>query len=390
MKIFSIKKVLNKFTICIFGIKISFKTKKINFVKNFSHTNFPKNALIIHVIDPFLGHYYYSHSNATESYTAAQALSELGYNIDILDLNEVKNEEFYSKYDVVYGHNTLKALFSGTKVISYYAGMSQKNLNINYILRAYEFYKRTGLNPMKSMSGCLNFDLAFASASIILGNDIVEESFKLDGIEQKLFPIDGFYFDVYDINIEKKDFEQSKKHFLWWGSTAAIHKGLDLTIEVFKQRTDLTLHICGFKNEKETEFLNYYKKELSNEIPNIINHGFVDIKSDLFKDIMNKCSAVVSPSISEGGAIGVINVMANGGLIPIISKSSGLNVDHYGFMFDNLDISTINKMLDKLLAMNENNIKQLSQKIKTETREKYTLENYKNNLTGILREILNV
>lgn len=388
MKIFSIENVLNRLIIYIFGIKISFRFRKTIFIKNYFKTKFQKNALLVYIIDPFLGNHYYCHSNATESYTAAQILSELGYNVDILDWTKTKPKEFYSKYDVVYGLVENEALFSGAKVINYFAGTPHKDLNKSSILRAYEFYKKTGLDPTKSLWLHENFRLAFSHANIFLGNEVVADSFKIDGIEQRLFPIDGFYFDVYDINLDEKDFTQAKNHFLWWGSTAAIHKGLDRVLDVFKQRKDLTLHICGFKNELETEFLKYYKKELNNEIPNIINHGFVDIKGDLFKEIMNTCAAVVSPSISEGGAIGIINVIANGGLIPIISKSSGLNVGQYGFMFEKLDAVTVNSMIDKFLNLNPNYIKKLSQQVKTETREKYSFENYKNNLTKILKEIL--
>lgn len=389
MKLFSFKKHLNKVMIRIFGIKISFHLKKTILIENFFKTDFLKKALVVYIMDPFLGYYHVEHSNATEGYIAAQVLSSLGYDVDILDLEEVKNREFYSQYDVAYGKNLDAALFSGTKVIPYSGATAHKNMNRDAIVRAYEFYKKSGLNPINSMRTLENFSLAFSYANVILGNQLVADSFKIDGIDQKLFPIEGFYFDAYDIDIEKKDFNEAKKHFIWWGSTGAIHKGLDLVIEVFRKRSDLILHICGFRTN-EPSVSQYYKKELNNEIPNIINHGFVNIKSDLFKEIMDKSCAVVSPSLAEGGAIGIINVLANGGLIPIITKASGLDVGHYGFMFENLDVETIDSMIDKLLKLNENDMKKLSIQVKKESRERYSMEKYKNRLTEILKEILSV
>ena len=95
-----------------------------------------------------------------------------------------------------------------------------------------------------------------------------------------------------------------------------------------------------------------------------------------------------SPSISEGGAIGIINVLANGCLIPIISKSSGLDVGQYGFMFEDLDEKTISSTIDNFLILSSDEIKKLSQQVKTESREKYSIEKYKNRLTEILKEIL--
>lgn len=388
MKLFSKSKNLNKTVINILGIKISYKTKIKKFLENVFKTNYKKKALIIYIINPFLGDHYYSHSNATESYIAAKTFSEIGYNVDVLSLTETKNKDFYSKYDVVYGKNIDHALFSGAKVIPYSGGTAHKNLNKRSIVRAAEFYKKSGLSPSKSMCDHNNFSLAFAYANILLGNNLVKDSFIIDGIEQNLYNIDGFYFDTYNIDIEKKDFNAAKKHFLWWGSRGAIHKGLDLTLNIFKQRPNLILHVCGFQ-ENEKEFFEYYKKELSNEIPNIINHGFVDIKSNLFKELMNKCSSVISPSITEGGAIGIINIMANGGIIPIISTTSGLDVGHYGYMFDDLTENNINFMINKFLKSTPDEIKNLSIQVKTDAKEKYSIDKYKNRLKEILKEILN-
>lgn len=386
--IFSIKKHLNKIMIKIFGVKITFHLPKTTLVKNYFKTNFKKNALVIYIVDPFLGYSHFAHSNATEGYIGAQILSSLGYNVDILDCQTEKDKDFHSKYDVVYGKARIQALFSGAKVIQYSGGTAHKDLNKPTLLRAHDFYKKSKLDPTKSIRFCENFILIFAYANIMLGNHVVANSYKIEGIEQKLFPIDGFYFDAYDIDINKKDFKSAKTHFLWWGSTGAIHKGLDLVLEIFKNRPDLTLHICGFK-KIETEFYEYYKKELNNEIPNIINHEFVGINGDLFKKLMNQCASVVSPSISEGGAIGILNILANGGIIPIISEASGLDVGHYGFMFENLDIATINSMIDKFLMLNEFEMKNLSTQVKNETRERYSIDNHKNKLTEILKEILN-
>lgn len=389
MKLFSVKKILNRISIIIFGIKISFKIKPKNFVKNYFKTKYNKQALVVHIMDPFLGNYYHCHSNATEGYFAAEILSQLNYNVDILNWATPRDQKFYSKYDVVYGLNLFSALFSGPKLIPYSTGINHKTFDNNSAQRAYEFCKKTGLNPRTSTLFNENYLLAFADGIVVLGNNIIADSYKIENVDQKLFHIDGFYFDVYDIDIERKDFERAKTHFLWWGSTGSIHKGLDIVLDIFKQRKDLTLHICGFKDEKEKEFLNYYERELNNGYSNIINHGFVDIKSDLFKEIMSKCAAVISPSLFESGAIGILNVMANGGIIPIISKQSGLDVQHYGFTFENIDDNTINAMIDNFLSLSSNDIKQLSINVKSESRNKYSIKNYKNNLTKILRVILN-
>ena len=45
---------------------------------------------------------------------------------------------------------------------------------------------------------------------------------------------------------------------------------------------------------------------------------------------MSECAFVVHPSISEGGSPSVLNVVANGGLIPVCSKACGVDLPEDG------------------------------------------------------------
>lgn len=99
---------------------------------------------------------------------------------------------------------------------------------------------------------------------------------------------------------------------------------------------------------------------------------------------METCVSVVFPSVSEGGAPSVLTVMGNGGLIPIISKASGLDINKYGFEFDSINKDTLGKNIDKLLSYTDDELKNLSVQIQNETRERYTYTNYKNNLKKLI------
>ena len=159
---------------------------------------------------------------------------------------------------------------------------------------------------------------------VVLGNDFVLDTYKnydKQGAE-RFKNLNAFFYDVYDIDLSKKDFSKAKEHFLWFGSSGLLHKGLDLLIDIFSKRRDIYLHICG-ASKKEKDFFDYYGPALSKS-KNIINHGFVDIKSEEFKNIMDQCAFIIFPSVSEGGAPAVLNTIANGGLIPILTKSTGL------------------------------------------------------------------
>ena len=44
---------------------------------------------------------------------------------------------------------------------------------------------------------------------------------------------------------EDKDFDASRRHFLWFGSVGFVHKGLDLVLEAFAEMPDYQLTVCG-------------------------------------------------------------------------------------------------------------------------------------------------
>lgn len=391
--IFGLQKTNSHMILNLFGLKLNFRTKKkTKFINNYFNTKYDKTVLILYLLDWFVGDKHVGHSNVAEAYFSAEIFSDLGYNIDVIDHEYARSKPrgFFAGYDVVYGKTPSQAVLCGTNVITYSGGVPFKNLNKEALKTGYDFYKASGQNPLNSLCEGTYSYLIF-NKNIFLGNNHTKEQFVMDGLEevQKLYNLNGFYFDIYDIEIQNKDFSSARKHFLWWGSRGALHKGLNIVIDIFKNRPDLTLHICGFK-ENEHEFFNYYNEALTNQLPNIINHGFVDMQSDDFKQIMNTCCAVVSPSLSEGGAIGIINVMANGGMIPIISTTSGLDVEHYGFMFDKIDVRTVSNFIDKFVKLSTDEIKELSIKVKNETRDTYSIDNYKSNLKAIFNEILKV
>ena len=83
-----------------------------------------------------------------------------------------------------------------------------------------------------------------------------------------------------------------------------------LVLDYFSNRSDLTLHVCG-PIENEKEFVEIYKKELYFS-DHIKTHGFIDLGSKKFEDILASCSFVIFPSCSEGGCPSVITAIGNG------------------------------------------------------------------------------
>ena len=119
-----------------------------------------------------------------------------------------------------------------------------------------------------------------------------------------------------DIDIKKKD----RKQFVWFGGGGALHKGLDLCLEVFKARPDLTLHVCG-NLEQEPGFMRYYQPFL--QLDNIRYHGFVDACSSKMQAMMASVTFIILPSCSEGMATSVLTCM-QWRCIPVVTPQCGI------------------------------------------------------------------
>jgi len=188
-------------------------------------------------------------------------------------------------------------------------------------------------------------------------------------------PLNAFYFDIYDIDLGAKDFSEARKHYLWFGSSGLLHKGLDFVIEYFASHPDLFLHICG-ASHGEREFFDYYQP-IIDRCSNIIDHGFIQIDSAQFISIMDSCAFVVFFSASEGGSPALLNVMANGGLIPLVNKAVGVDVADFGFVIDELEWFDCHKIIDSSILLDETELKDLSLKAKNTVRREYRYDAYK-------------
>lgn len=384
-----IKKIIKKF---FNSLGYSIVPNKNKILKNVFNTNFKENVLISYIQQPFLRGIKKSHTNYLECYTAAEIFRELGYNVDVIDFMSKRNI-VYNNYSIVYGfgYPLENAFYSNCaeklKKILYCTGTNRLYFNKVSGLKIMKFYQEKG--KIIPEAARLEFDFwtlqfIMPDLNITLGNDFVANtSLEINpSMNVKMLPI--FYYDCYDIDLSQKNFKEAKKHFIWFGSNGLVYKGLDILIDIFSARDDIFLHICGApKGEKK--FFDYYQAIIERS-HNIIDHGFVDIDSADFKKLMDSCAFVLFASVSEGSAPGVVTTMANGGLIPIISKASGLDVEEFGYVFENIEANVILEYINEALGLSEEQLYKKSLTIKENVREIYSHKNYRQNLQKIIKE----
>ena len=354
--------------------------------------NYPTSVLISYITKPFRKGMNHSHTNFVEVLELANIFRSLGFNVDIVDYDY---EGFlnYDKYTLIFGFGEplLKSFnFDSKKKRIYYGtGMHVSIQNHNSLKRIEEVKIKKGVWIPESgrvVEKCWTHNTTLVDAMILLGNEEVKKSYE-KWYHRNIFLISPPFYKIHDYNIiiENKNFIEAKKNYLWFGSTGLIHKGLDLLLDIFKTLPNLHLHVCG-PIENEPRFEEAYHTELY-ETSNIHTHGFVNIDSSLFKEILNKCAFIIYPSCAEGGGAAVLNVCGNGGLIPVLTKEVSIDVDDFGLVIDSLDHASIRKSIDDSQKLSKDEIKTLSY-ISGTKMSKHTIENYNNQMSSYLRLIL--
>lgn len=335
-------------------------------IRNVYQTKHGKHALLSYITIPFKEESFI-HTNYFEAQSWAKILSELGYNVDVINY-ENNSKLDLSKYDVICGFgNVFQKYFEGAydkkiKTIYYGTGMHVSHQNQATLQRVKSVYKLKGIWLGKSgrfVEKTWTHQTSLVDGIIALGNDKCADSYKkyYDG---NVLSVPAPFYQICDAEefIKQRSID-ANKNFLWFGSSGLIHKGLDLLLDYFYEHSDLTLHVCG-PIENEIDFVNVYKKELF-ETKNIITYGFLDINSDTFANILKKCSFVVFPSCSEGGSPSVLTVVGNGGLIPIISHETTVSTGSE-IWIENFTYDGINKSINMALSLDDFTVKKLQRR----------------------------
>ncbi|WP_313348902.1 glycosyltransferase [Empedobacter sp.] len=370
---------------------------KINeYLKNIFSTSYEKNVLLVYITSAFSNKVRFSHSNLWECKLAGEIFNELGYNVDVINYNTKKNIDI-SKYDIIYGlGETLEKLFiqksENQLFINYATGCNPIWSNIQTIKKVRYFSEQSGIilpESSRLIHHTQHLQILLSDHVIVLGDDFVKNTYLLfDDKKERYSNLNAFYFHSHDVKAGSKVLDLARKNFLWFGSAGALHKGLDLCLDFFSKNLDLHLHICGLNMDSEKRFVEYYKKELLS-LPNIHYHGFVGIDTQEFSKILENCGYVIFPSVSEGGAVALLNVIGNGGLLPIYSKSTGVPFDKLGFEFNEINISNISKSINKALEISNDEYLRRANGLQSVVIEEFSIDIYKTNLKKIISNIIN-
>lgn len=266
------------------------------------------------------------HSNKWESREVVNIFLDMGYVVDIVAWSDTT---FVPRraYDVVFDIYTnmqrwAPSLGKQTKKILHLTGSYPVYQNVQEEKRIEGVWLRKGVRCQLRRHVK---DVALAEKSIqiadgctLIGNQHTIETYP-SKYHYKILPLSVTASPTFDQTMKMAT---AQKEFLWYSGTGAVHKGLDLVLEVFFKHPEWKLHIVG-DIDAETDILSVYGKEFLSS--SIIYHGRMNPRSKLFHALIKQIGCVISPSCSEGMSGSVATCMWLG-LFPIISRDTGIDL----------------------------------------------------------------
>ncbi len=348
-------------------------------------------ALLSYLTDPFLGlaaDGLPGHSNRWESREIGRLLAELGYIVDVIDYRDTAFVPRIS-YDVIIDIATnlqrLAPLVSPrTKKLLHLTSSYGPFQNQAEVSRVAEFERRTGklYSPKRLVENLelVERSLRLADRCSLIGNQEIVETYP-EKYRHKITPVP---VSASRLHIER-DISKgvpAEREFLWFFGSGAVHKGLDLVLEVFQRRPLLKLHIVA-DLESEPDFLAAANAELC--LPNVQYHGRLNPDSAEFSERIKSVFCFIAPSCSEGMSPAVVTCMQFG-LYPIISRQTGVSLPQDGgILLRNLTADSISNAIDEVLALSEEELVQKTRACQKHAKDAFSREEFTRKMGDYLR-----
>jgi len=339
----------------------------------------PKGAVLLsYITKPFAlepdDNLFTAHSNLWECMEIARTFLDRGFSVDVIDYDDasfVPKKDYTVFIDIHSNMERLAPMLSKDCLkILHATGSHWKFQNDAEQARVAAIRARRGasLRPRRIVPPSRAIELA--DCMTLLGNAVTASTFAFAGKPIHKLHVSSPVTFPWD---ESKDFEAAKKRFVWFGGPGLILKGLDIVLEAFSKMPELHLTVCG-PVENEKDFSREYEKELYGT-PNIRTLGMVGLMSDEFAEVRRSVGSLVYPSASEGQSTGVV-VCMHGGLIPIVSRQSGVDIDGLGIILSESSIEEVQAAARQVAARPAEEVRPMARRVWEYARANHTRENF--------------
>ena len=285
--------------------------------------------------------YMRGHQSRREMVEMVTVFNKLGYNVYVSSCNNPKlpSKDFDIVFGVEPGFVYACNKYPRAKKIYYATGSHWNHQNSMIKKRTDEFNKthHTSL-PYTRLVKVYN-QLEMCDLILQIGSRFTIDTYPEEYKEKiSIIHQSNSLGDISDLQIGYAE----ENEYIWIGGGGAVLKGLDLVLDYFILHTDKKLHVVG---NVEDDFKKIYHERLNE---NIILHGHMNLASEGFRSIANRCNYIIYPSCTEAGCPGaVINAMYFG-LIPIVSKwAAPDDIEELGYILNDLSVDAITAAVEE-------------------------------------------
>jgi len=347
-------------------------------------------VLISYLVEPFVFKpnqpILSSHTRYWEALQVVKTFLDFGYGVDVISCN---NNAFTPRRDYAFFVDTrfnferivpllnkscVKILHGETAHMLFHNAAGSKRL--------LALYERRGVMLQVRRWERFSKAIEYADYITIYGNAFTIATYLNTG--KPLFPL-PISTTVLQPWPASKDFDACRGRFLWFGSGGMVHKGLDLVLEAFAGLPECYLTVCG-PVQKEKDFVQAFYKELY-ETPNIHTVGWVDTQSIKFREITASCIGLVYPSCSEGQSGAVVECL-HAGLIPIISRESGVDVNDFGTALETCSIEEIRNAVRMVSHLPAQELQKMARAAWEFARANHTRERFAEEYRKVITQIM--
>lgn len=347
------------------------------------------NVLISYVIDPFLRKegepVSCSHTHHFESLLIARAFLDLGFNVDVIDYN---NRHYLPVKRYAYFLSARTCLEEISARLNPDCTIIAHLDTSHYLVNNHAAYSRVLALRDRRGIGCPSIRLIehnraieFSDYGIVLGNETTMSTYRYAGTRLFLQNVPSPLVFPFP----EKNYSECRNNYMWFGSSGFVHKGLDLVLEAFKKMPDKHIYICGPIHD-DPEFCDAFRNELFHT-SNIHTIGWMDVSSPEFQEIARKVVALVYPSCAEGQA-GSVVLCLHAGMIPIVSRETGLDIEDFGVMLQDCSIDELTAQVSKLSTMEAGDLEYMTKSAWDYARNMHVGDNYSARYHGIIAEIM--
>jgi glycosyltransferase involved in cell wall biosynthesis len=287
-----------------------------------------------------------SHQSLLLCRRMVQVLGELGYEVDVAHKHD-RDFAPSRRYQLVIGDRQswegAEHFFSPSAIqVFLVTSMSHATHNRN-VRRRHDRLLERGRAPIqvRRVYGETLQALRNADALVGVGNEFTMGTWR-EAYDGPIHGFRNFALPGTDGLVERRDFTRARRSFLYFASGSQMQKGLDLLLEIFPHHPGLELYVCS-RFEREEDFCSSYRRELF-ETENVHPVGWVQVNSPQFLQLVSRCGSVVYPSCSDGQAGAVVQCLATG-LVPLVTRESGVDTEDYGITFVDDSVETIEQVI---------------------------------------------